>query len=543
MADLMQQVRRNAEDVKSFVGDLYGDWLADIKQKDLAAKEQKGTIEYPPIRTISVATGVREVPESQKIPSDENASSSNSKTSANATESAIEKEKGNLLFKKGSYNKAATCYGNAMKLDPTNPILPTNRAMAYLKLERYDDAEKDCTTALALDPKSVKALWRRGIARRELGRSDEARKDLELALVLEPSNKTIAGDLKAIDEKAKNQSNQQKPDIKPEVTNRAIGPSQLNAIKAPQFLTQQPLLANTPSSSKPRNTGKLNSSNGASDGPTQRFNRPSSRVKLPITSVDQKLEDSWLFTRSAVQPKTPITSTETETKIEGTPITSAELKIKETPIKSMEDRDRDPVLAPAAEHLQVDVAHASIGKAAIVEIIEVPENSNVEPKSTTSPKVAATVSKPSEQSVAAKASDSSKAGSRASSLAIDKPATTLYEFERAFKSLKKDKEAFYLYMKQFDPAQLCNIFKESFDSTYLSAFIDAVSSQYMEYESDTTIHEFLKNISRIPRFHLAAMFMTRKEKSVVTDIFKKLENSESLESKTDLGQLRKAFNV
>ena len=43
---------------------------------------------------------------------------------------------GNELFKKGAYEAAVERYSVAMELDPTSAVLPANRALALLKLER-----------------------------------------------------------------------------------------------------------------------------------------------------------------------------------------------------------------------------------------------------------------------------------------------------------------------------------------------------------------------------------------------------------------------
>ncbi|CAG8574620.1 15121_t:CDS:10 [Acaulospora morrowiae] len=105
-----------------------------------------------------------------------------------------EKEMGNAFFKKGNYTKAIDHYGKAMELDPKEAVFVINRAMAYLKLKKWIEAENDCTRGLLLHPDNVKALWRRGIARREMGKLGEAKKGggyLEDALKLEPNEDAI----------------------------------------------------------------------------------------------------------------------------------------------------------------------------------------------------------------------------------------------------------------------------------------------------------------------------------------------------------------
>ncbi|KAI8336394.1 hypothetical protein EDC96DRAFT_524131 [Choanephora cucurbitarum] len=116
-------------------------------------------------------------------------------TSTQTEKAEAEKAKGNDYFVKKDYANAIQHYGQAIQLNPTVPVYFVNRAMAYLKLNRFLEAEKDCTQGLLLQPKNVKALWRRGIALKGLGRVNEARKDLEHALTIEPNNKSILDEL------------------------------------------------------------------------------------------------------------------------------------------------------------------------------------------------------------------------------------------------------------------------------------------------------------------------------------------------------------
>ncbi|KAH9946033.1 TPR-like protein [Epithele typhae] len=82
---------------------------------------------------------------------------------------------GNAAFKAGDFPTAVGHYTAAFIADPTNPTYPLNRAAAYLKLGKNEDAERDCDAVLRLDKKNVKALFRRGQARLALQRLDDAR--------------------------------------------------------------------------------------------------------------------------------------------------------------------------------------------------------------------------------------------------------------------------------------------------------------------------------------------------------------------------------
>ncbi|EIN12462.1 hypothetical protein PUNSTDRAFT_141160 [Punctularia strigosozonata HHB-11173 SS5] len=112
------------------------------------------------------------------------------------------KEKGNAAFKSGDYAAAIGHYTSAILADPKDPTYPLNRAAAYLKLGKHQDAERDCSTVISLNAKNpnAKALFRRAQARTELSKLDEAKQDLLAALKIEPSNDSIKQELKRVDD-------------------------------------------------------------------------------------------------------------------------------------------------------------------------------------------------------------------------------------------------------------------------------------------------------------------------------------------------------
>ena len=62
--------------------------------------------------------------------------------------------------------------------------------MACLRLDKYEQAEEDCSRALELKPDYVKALSRRGMARHKRGRYKDAISDFEAALSAQPGRKS-----------------------------------------------------------------------------------------------------------------------------------------------------------------------------------------------------------------------------------------------------------------------------------------------------------------------------------------------------------------
>jgi len=240
-------IKRNAEELSSYLKDL-NSWSNDIKKKDALAKKTKiKKNNYPPIRNTGrinsnlpsssrpsspVSTSANKNPVKSEVKKERIKSydyrswdsynveeeleridnedytepkpmveekEDNDDINEEAIElSLIQKEKGNIMFKKGNYKRAIQYYTKSMELDPTNPVFPLNRAMAYLKLEKYSEAENDCTDCIKLTPKNVKALYRRGLARVGLKKYLEAKSDFETATVLEPSNKQAKEELNKV---------------------------------------------------------------------------------------------------------------------------------------------------------------------------------------------------------------------------------------------------------------------------------------------------------------------------------------------------------
>ncbi|KAL1213882.1 Outer envelope protein 64 [Cardamine amara subsp. amara] len=118
-------------------------------------------------------------------------------------DSNSEKEQGNEYFKQKKFVEAIDCYSRSIALSP-NAVTFANRAMAYLKIKRYREAEVDCTEALNLDDRYIKAYSRRATARKELGMIKEAKEDAEFALRLEPQSQELKkqyADIKSLLEK------------------------------------------------------------------------------------------------------------------------------------------------------------------------------------------------------------------------------------------------------------------------------------------------------------------------------------------------------
>ncbi|CAI0446598.1 unnamed protein product [Linum tenue] len=166
-------------DFQGFLNDLQ-DWELNLKDKD---KKMKSSPASDQSSRRNVSGGFFDY--SRSI--DSIGRSSDDESSVDATS---EKELGNEYFKQKKFAEAIECYSRSIALSPT-AVAYANRAMGYIKLKRFQEAEDDCTEALNLDDRYIKAYSRRATARKELGKLKESMEDSEFALRLEPNNLEI----------------------------------------------------------------------------------------------------------------------------------------------------------------------------------------------------------------------------------------------------------------------------------------------------------------------------------------------------------------
>ncbi|XP_059163261.1 sperm-associated antigen 1-like [Physella acuta] len=99
-----------------------------------------------------------------------------------------EKDKGNEAFGSKDFEESVTYYSRSISLMPTAASY-NNRALAYLKLEKWDQAINDCNSVLNLEANNIKALLRRGTAFKSKKNYPKALVDFEKVLAVEPNNK------------------------------------------------------------------------------------------------------------------------------------------------------------------------------------------------------------------------------------------------------------------------------------------------------------------------------------------------------------------
>jgi tetratricopeptide (TPR) repeat protein len=84
------------------------------------------------------------------------------------------KEDANYCVLQGKYDEAITIYNELLKNDNKNPVLLSNRSVAYHKMGCYDMALRDCIMTTKLKPDWGKAWGRLGANLYKMNRMDDA---------------------------------------------------------------------------------------------------------------------------------------------------------------------------------------------------------------------------------------------------------------------------------------------------------------------------------------------------------------------------------
>jgi len=104
-------------------------------------------------------------------------------------EKSIEaKEKGNALFKAGKYPDAIREYTEAIKRNPQDAKIYSNRAACYSKLAEFYLGLKDCEQCIKLEPTFIKGYLRKAKMHVGLKEETKAKQAYEQALEIDSSN-------------------------------------------------------------------------------------------------------------------------------------------------------------------------------------------------------------------------------------------------------------------------------------------------------------------------------------------------------------------
>ncbi|XP_058834454.1 uncharacterized protein LOC131691809 [Topomyia yanbarensis] len=101
------------------------------------------------------------------------------------------KEEGNKCVKAANFTEAILHYTHAIKLNPNDPILFSNRSLAFLKMQQYYYANEDADKAIALNPTWAKGYYRKAEVYIAVGQYETALLSYAKALQLQPQDMGI----------------------------------------------------------------------------------------------------------------------------------------------------------------------------------------------------------------------------------------------------------------------------------------------------------------------------------------------------------------
>ncbi|KAG9035787.1 hypothetical protein FRB95_010555 [Tulasnella sp. JGI-2019a] len=434
-------------------------------------------------------------------------------TSASAKEA---KDKGNAAFKSGDYATAVGQYSAAIVADRTDPTLPLNRAAAYLKLGKNEDAERDCSTVLALPAgkTNVKAMFRRAQARIAIGKTSEAESDLKAALALEPGNDPVKAELAGI-EKSKASGASSSTKIAPgrAGNNAASSSSSLTSSPTSQkpYRRRVPItIVDGPTPSKPASAINVPASASASEAPSQAITSPKGETLMsPVSSRSIK------STITPTSDSKPILSPTNENVASTTPMPGSKSQDPWAPRdvpgrkigggiirKGTTKASGQPAISTAAK---ANPVVAEEGKSHVA-------SPPVDPSITTGllPAVASSGSTTSARPVPPHPSSS-----------ISGVIPTLFDFTRNWNATVSHDRKWELLKSSVPPSELPSLFLTSLEpvllNSILTTFLALISTDVLPIKDE--VLEYLKAFPRVPRFEFVVMFLSPKEQKAVKDIW------------------------
>ncbi|KAK2588280.1 hypothetical protein KPH14_004302 [Odynerus spinipes] len=491
------------------------------------------------IKTKEIQRKQKETEEKRKSASKEIALNKSSLTSTEIDLMAErERKKGNEAFRIGDYADALRFYDSSIAINPC-PAAYNNRAMTLIKLQRYEDALKDCDTVLLTEERNVKALLRRALCFDHLEKRHEALVDYEAILKLEPANNlAIAGvkklrkpcDSKKVRMKIEELSSEEndKSEHKRKTDNiaKCIPQSSLDVVKKTTIENTVCVCEKGPGpshSNKPlphmkgiycvRNESKKTSANSSDISRSlMNMNLLSSSKELSTHSQDESLVLTRKQTVPIINKEKSIFSCKTKTD---TSVSSSGVVIEEIPNESNAKDAK-----PNVNSYKTNMSHAMKNDDRAKDKVKSNHDTVDRRKFHPSPRKIEVASKYIQPCRKEKDIFTNLEN-----------ITSPYEFLRAWQSLKDDNDLqqHARLLRALASKDLNTVIGNKLDGTMFSLILRCLERHFRTSQDRDLVARYLKSLSQLSRFSIVKMFMDNNDKKVLTNVFRFLEEQGSTE--------------
>ncbi|XP_016974782.1 RNA polymerase II-associated protein 3 [Drosophila rhopaloa] len=573
--ELQRQVRQNAKEYENSVKDLYS-WERDIKSKE---KE----LQKAPASAANKNLPVRSHGKSEKdSPSSSAASTPTEKQDLPLDPVAQQhkkandiKDRGNNYVKQAEYDKAIVAYSAAIGVYSHDPIYFINRALCYLKQERFEMCVEDCEAAISLDKLCVKAYYRRMQANESLGLNMEALKDCTTVLAIEPKNIEAKKSLARINERLRKNATKSGPNFTPDRPGMIDilpfdKPVYKRSKKAMHRVTIVDVVSPRGSSD---DTNKLRISDEDIDkifnsncGAFEEVKKPDVKTQVkpsPLETVPI-VENSKEVKKETKQSQTKADSGQEASK-ETNKDTKSKADVKQNQVKSISPKTETIIEASKEVEKETKQSPPPVEEAFNKTKKDTKSKAEVEKKAEQSSHSKLPVEIPQVQSLDSPPKTTEKSSTEVKAANVkssrtekiepnlrnnEMPASPLErsvppaptgtaQFHVTWKELSASQK--YQYLKSIEVSNLCKILGAGFDPDTFADILRTVQDYYVPNKEPTTAAVLLE-VSKNDQFTILAMLMSAEEKKVVSSIFNAFKNWPN-KNQGVLDKLSKAYGV
>ncbi|XP_013104965.1 RNA polymerase II-associated protein 3 [Stomoxys calcitrans] len=517
--EMTSQVRQNAEELKNAMNDLYS-WEKEIKDKEkkiqnapatqydgLPCNKNLNTLPVPRSHNQDLASknsneaplndlSGGKAPQVLDSPSEKRDNAPDPLELRHKEANEI-KDRGNNFVKLGKYMEAIEQYTAAIEHYPEDAIYYTNRALCFLKLERYDECIEDCDRATELDNLAVKAYYRRMQANESLGNNMDALKDCTTVLMIEPKNSEANRSLERINDRLRKNAKSAKG---PNFTSLRSNMLDILPIDKPAYKR----------SNKPLK--RINIADVV--GPKEIKNHDN--LKISDEDIDKLFNSNCGYFQEVKNPEARLKA--------------KEIAAKQKETKTVEDNNKDV----AKEKLASIKQTATTSKDAVVKPAKEEEKNNSAKAKEDSNKLEASLkATTSEIEIAGKSPDIERP--------LPSPAKTAAQFYSNWKELTPQQK--YQYLKGIQINQLCKILGAGFDSDTLTDIIRTLHDFYLPAK-ESSLASTLLEVSKNKQVPILSLLMSNEERKALSGIVNSLkESNTSANAAADAAQIMKNFNL